>query len=758
MPFLFEKLRSIFPKKTELPALTAHDIELATYRGMVEANEKLAATTKSLQRWLDGRTGATDQYELGDDPGTKKLLETPKDWAYIPIKSISDVMMSIPYQLKAGRVIAGKTEERIIDQHPVLDLLEKPNPIQTYPELCWETQSDLSTAGDAYWFVPLEGPGRTPSMIVKLGAGNVGKVIKLDKTNEIISYLYMWPNGKTDSLPAENVIHFHLPGGSPLREMARAFDANTYSVIYFKNFFQNNARPDYAITFPDGLDIDDKGKKALKDKILSHHQGVDKNFLPLILGEKAEIKPLVFSQADSKILAMSGISRDKMFAAYSFPAANAGLVEGLGKANAWQADANFRKMTIAPRCILYFGKINNDLITKYMAPSGNGRIYLGYDNPVPADQEEKRAQEKHDLETGKTTIDELLEINGKKPIGGEYGQMRFMMNSVKPIEMLNQPTMPMMSLDAGQKEMKVLSEQTDKELWITASQSKELLKPIQEELFKRHVQRLNKFEVPFRKKLKTALEAQEKRMLRNIRAHYPKALEDIAHIKHDDKEIQSKKRLKYIRVKASFPQADLINIRSEISTFAAIGDKYIRDIFLHMLDMVMAEIGGHYPPDPSTARIVNWLKTRVRKFSDEVVKTSVDDVMRYVRQGLVEGQSVGEVTESLTEFFEGKTGEPWADYRSRRIARTEMNSSANAGSLEGYRQSEVVAQKGWASAIDERTRDNADFSHVDANGERVKINSMFQRTGEPLEFPGDPGGSEGNIINCRCSIYPVIQQ
>ncbi|MEE9223036.1 MAG: hypothetical protein V3V40_06225 [Nitrosomonadaceae bacterium] len=58
----------------------------------------------------------------------------------------------------------------------------------------------------------------------------------------------------------------------------------------------------------------------------------------------------------------------------------------------------------------------------------------------------------------------------------------------------------------------------------------------------------------------------------------------------------------------------------------------------------------------------------------------------------------------------------------------------------------------WVTVGDENVRPThvaVDFSPKDDFGWSVG--------GEFLKFPGDPNGSPGNIINCRCSIQPVIE-
>jgi hypothetical protein len=97
-------------------------------------------------------------------------------------------------------------------------------------------------------------------------------------------------------------------------------------------------------------------------------------------------------------------------------------------------------------------------------------------------------------------------------------------------------------------------------------------------------------------------------------------------------------------------------------------------------------------------------------------------------------------------------GDIESKYRAVMIARTEIHSAANAGSLEVAKESGIVAMKEWISVNDERTRagDNSDYDHTDVDP--VPLNEDFYVSGEYLKYPGDPMGSAGNIINCRCAV------
>lgn len=91
------------------------------------------------------------------------------------------------------------------------------------------------------------------------------------------------------------------------------------------------------------------------------------------------------------------------------------------------------------------------------------------------------------------------------------------------------------------------------------------------------------------------------------------------------------------------------------------------------------------------------------------------------------------------------------------LARTTLNGIANGGSLlaaqlvdQASREAGEpgVGGKTWVTAGDERVRE----THADADGQTVPVDQPFDVGGEQLMYPGDPNGSNEEIINCRCTL------
>ena len=135
--------------------------------------------------------------------------------------------------------------------------------------------------------------------------------------------------------------------------------------------------------------------------------------------------------------------------------------------------------------------------------------------------------------------------------------------------------------------------------------------------------------------------------------------------------------------------------------------------------------------------------------------TAINDFSRtQVRQLLVDGfgrgDSTQEIAKNLRSLYGGWTDTKLDHNRSMRIARTEMNGMVNGGASEAYSQAGLG--KEWLAVLDDVTR----FDHVEAHGQRVGAKEKFSVGGDMLAFPSDPSGSPENIINCRCTMIPVI--
>lgn len=166
----------------------------------------------------------------------------------------------------------------------------------------------------------------------------------------------------------------------------------------------------------------------------------------------------------------------------------------------------------------------------------------------------------------------------------------------------------------------------------------------------------------------------------------------------------------------------------------------------------------------------------------EQVPEFIQRMTRYIRDsrriGLINGTTERELKRILTlALEEGLTIDDTIQLiiqqfgdlsvaRAETIARTEIASASNLGSLEGALSTQVAFDKEWLSMMDDRMREFAkedEWDHRRMNGQQVGKYEKFRMqsaTGlvDELLCPADPEGHVGNVINCRCTqIYRTLE-
>lgn len=127
------------------------------------------------------------------------------------------------------------------------------------------------------------------------------------------------------------------------------------------------------------------------------------------------------------------------------------------------------------------------------------------------------------------------------------------------------------------------------------------------------------------------------------------------------------------------------------------------------------------------------------------------DVQAIMRQSVDEGWSEFKTKRALSARLiphrdKEESARGYAS-RVRAAARTAATANVNR-----WVEAEVArtggAYKRWVTMHDDRVREG----HSAADGQEVPLGSPFVVDGEYLQYPGDPRGSAGNVVNCRCVV------
>jgi len=147
--------------------------------------------------------------------------------------------------------------------------------------------------------------------------------------------------------------------------------------------------------------------------------------------------------------------------------------------------------------------------------------------------------------------------------------------------------------------------------------------------------------------------------------------------------------------------------------------------------------------DVLSPRVLKFIKSKVFKFAVEVNDTTANALRKTLSAGIQESEGITTLMSRVQTVFTGAT-----TYRSEMIARTEVLSSYNFGTQEGFSQA-GLKQNEWLATQDSRTRD----SHILLDGEVRNIGEVFSNG---LVRPGDFNGAAEEVVNCRCTILPVV--
>ena len=178
--------------------------------------------------------------------------------------------------------------------------------------------------------------------------------------------------------------------------------------------------------------------------------------------------------------------------------------------------------------------------------------------------------------------------------------------------------------------------------------------------------------------------------------------------------------------------------------------------FLNIMNLVKQEILSELGQtsvsitfDLLNEKALKFLEDKKIKFVVKVADTTHKAIINELSEGFEKGESIQELSNRIKDMpeFDMK--------RATVVARTEIISSSNAGTLQGYKESGVVIGKEWSSTKDERTRDH----HKEAEGQRVKLDEPFIIDGDLLDYPGDNSydAKASNVIQCRCSLKPILE-
>ena len=139
-----------------------------------------------------------------------------------------------------------------------------------------------------------------------------------------------------------------------------------------------------------------------------------------------------------------------------------------------------------------------------------------------------------------------------------------------------------------------------------------------------------------------------------------------------------------------------------------------------------------------------------RRLATEAVSKTVNTTQTIYSNGVAmvaEGDTPAKGIKYVQERAKGGVGER----RATNMADDQAHKASQAiiqAIGDKFQSTGRKAWKTWNTRRDGKVRS----AHRHASGQTVRMNEDFKVGGETLRYPGDPNGSAGNTINCRCFI------
>lgn len=660
-------------------------------------------------------------------------------WVYRCIKVIQDKGAGVPLKVykREGKNLVWQ------ESHPLQVLLDGVNPFMSGVDLREATHGYYELTGNAYWLLDVFVDGK-PTEIYPLNPSKVK--INADKKKFVAGYVYEpTPGADPVALDAGTVLHFktwnpldEYYGLAPISAARDSSDSMMMADRYNKKFFENSAEAGGVLESAE--EIDDATAKSILAKWKEVHQGYRKSHKIALLHSGLQFKPTTITHRDMMFPDLKTMTREDILAVYGVPPLMVGVFKGDDSADAKEQRRIFWKDTMIPRFAKFLSVVNERLAKPF-----DPNVFVAYDlSEIEELQDDAKLRAEIDEIHTRSGIRKINEVRasynldpvpwgntwnaplGVAPIddrpepededppeGGEEGDdPKKPPKKPKPDQMEDMETDEEKARRAAEKQSKDKESERRDAVW---------------GVFKTFTERA---ETRWRPVLRGLFSDQEREVVRKIRDHeWPK--------------VAASARMNGSNVKAAV-DVFLFDEGEARRAWRKEGLKLYRSTLEASAEAEVAKYGLGSIFNVNDPRVVRWLESKAYKFAFDVNKTTVDALRDELSEAVKLGESIDGVEARVEKVFDLARG-----FRTERIARTEVVSASNAGAVQSYEQAGVQKVE-WVDSRDDKVRESHQL-----DGTTRGIGAKFPNG---LEYPGDPAGPPEEVINCRCTIAPVVER
>ena len=347
---------------------------------------------------------------------------------YRCVNEISKGASAVPFIVKDG--------EQILEQHPLIELLNRPNPLQSYSEFFNSLYGYLLLSGNAYILkvgsdmgTPQELHQLRPDRIeIKGGSSAIPEKYKYTINGKVkAEYLVDQENGFSElkHIKLWNPLD-DFYGCSPLSAAAVEVDQFNMSNKHNVNLLGNGARPSGAVIFKPkddaGYDVNltESQRQQLLTDLNNRFQGTNNAGRPLLLEGDFDWREMGLSPKDLDFARLKHMSATDIAMCFGVPSQLVGVPDAQTYANVAEARLALYEETIIP----HLRKIASDL-NEWLVPMFGENLKLEFDiDSIPALSERRKKIYENvtsAVREGIMTRNEARQIVGLEPIDGADG-------------------------------------------------------------------------------------------------------------------------------------------------------------------------------------------------------------------------------------------------------------------------------------------------------------------------------------------------
>lgn len=310
------------------------------------------------------------------------------------VSKLANATAQVEWSLYRKSTTGNPDDREPVVQHPALDLINKPNSFYRRAQMIEAGQQHTDLTGEGWLILEFGGTGQS-ALPLEMWVVRPDRMVPVPHPTKFIAgYVYTAPTGEMIPFETYEVERLMMPnpldpyrGLGPVQSVLTDADATRYSAEWNRNFFLNSAEPGGVIEVENTLT--DPQFDQLRRRWNEQHRGVRKAHRVAILEGGTKWVPVGYSMRDMQFTELRTASRDTILESFAFHKGSLGVVDDVNRANAEAGEAQFGRWQLVPRLNRWRDAFN--AITYRFYDPGETLEWV-YDNPVPPDREDERAE------------------------------------------------------------------------------------------------------------------------------------------------------------------------------------------------------------------------------------------------------------------------------------------------------------------------------------------------------------------------------